>query len=199
VTTFTLQRHHRLRALAYVIVPVIGALFVVEWLLYSLSPQPMAPALVWPGVVFLAWGLLWLFVALRKPYRATVHDDGDVEFEALLGRWRVPVSDVRWVKGLVYELVEVQDGWLQRLFRCRPLFTYGFLLRHTHGWVWLWAHRQEMYEFINALQALNPGIEAVVWRQRLWTRAFEPEAIHPQPEHAPHAPIFRPRDTPPSP
>jgi hypothetical protein len=195
VTTFTLQRQHRLRALAYVVVPIVGAVLLVEWLLHALSPHPRAPDLLWPGAVFLASGLFWLFVALRKPYRATVHDDGCVEFEALLGRWGVPVSEVRWVNGLVYEMNEVLDGWLERLLRCGPLLTYGFLLRHAHGWVWLWAHEQEMYEFVNALQALNPAIEAAVLRQRLWRLVWEQEPIYPQPQHWPDTPIFRPHDT----
>ena len=118
---------------------VFFAIFGLALLLpMSIKGGPDAPPL--------GFTILWLVVVVgwfgfnvvRAPYRVTVEADGRVIFDRLVGRFQVPATEIRSV---------------------RRFWVYSAIVETNHGNIWLRVFLSEMFDFLNRLRELNPGLQ----------------------------------------
>jgi hypothetical protein len=121
----------------------IAILFVLAVTVLSLQGTEEGGA--WPfGTAFLVIFLILIGATavkkLRAPSSITLHEDGTVEFSALLSRVTIRAQDIESIKPSGSEL-----GYL--------------IVQHSHGKVWLLNQFNQFHEFVLEIKRLNPSIE----------------------------------------
>jgi hypothetical protein len=98
------------------------------------SAPPLPFAIGWL-VVTVGW---FGFNVVRAPYHVTIHPDGRVHFDRLLGRDDVRAADIT---------------------RIRRFWIYSAIIDTRQGTIWLRVLLSEMFDFLDTLRQLNPRIE----------------------------------------